>query len=526
MLFEKSFFPTPEALVEQMLAKISWKEVHTVLEPSAGKGNIVDVIRRKERENGVDIDIDCIEINPELRATLNGKGYRVVHDDFLTYPEDYKRYDLIVMNPPFNHGADVDHLLKALHIQRDGGAVVSLLNAAVLKWPNTNKKLELKDRLEELGASIEYIKDGFVDAENECPIEVALVKVMIPQKEYRSEFMERLQKKHYAECKQDCSAVASADFFENLVESYQMELESGIALIKEYLGLLPYMESMAGQNCDRILELKVKDKPLTINNFVRKVRFKYWSALFANNKFTDRMTEGMKNELYGKMSELLEYDFSTFNIRNIMIEMSQMFNAGVKESVLKLFDELTIQYTYAPELSKNRHYYNGWTTNKAYYINKKVVIPHCDAWPYSYYFPNTYYISRRFEDMVKCLDFLTGNVHDPYEVDSILRDAREKEKTKNIRFRYFDLTFYKKGTAHLTFTDEYALCALNIMGSQGRGWLPPSFGKKAYSEMSKEEQAVINSFDGGKEVYAEVFLNKDKYHIEDCSFMVESKKEV
>lgn len=50
----------------------------------------------------------------------------------------------------------------------------------------------------------------------------------------------------------------------------------------------------------------------------------------------------------------------------------------------------------------------------------------------------------------------------------------------------------------------------NIFAAQKRGWLPPSYGKAAYSNMSVEEQAVIDSFQGEK-AYQEVMANKQYY---------------
>ena len=39
------FYPTPRSVARKMLAKITNKEAKYYLEPSAGKGNIADVIR-------------------------------------------------------------------------------------------------------------------------------------------------------------------------------------------------------------------------------------------------------------------------------------------------------------------------------------------------------------------------------------------------------------------------------------------------------------------------------------------------
>ena len=46
--------------------------------------------------------------------------------------------------------------------------------------------------------------------------------------------------------------------------------------------------------------------------------------------------------------------------------------------MLKIFDEFSIKYNYS-DFATNIHYYNGWKTNKAYKINKKVILPYA-AW--------------------------------------------------------------------------------------------------------------------------------------------------
>ncbi|MEG0996696.1 MAG: hypothetical protein RSH26_07020, partial [Clostridia bacterium] len=123
---QKNFYPTPEGLAQELLSGIEWDNVSTVLEPSAGKGDLVREIIAKLKNSrrgwhgrdDEDFDIDCVEIDPNLRHILTGKKLRVVHDDFLTM-RTYKRYNVIAMNPPFDRGAE--HLLKALEMQENGG---------------------------------------------------------------------------------------------------------------------------------------------------------------------------------------------------------------------------------------------------------------------------------------------------------------------------------------------------------------------------------------------------------------------
>ena len=84
--FERAeFYPTPKELAEKMLRTVDWNRVNCVLEPSAGKGDLVDEIKaaygQKARESSSDLNVDCIEIDSNLQHILRGKGYRVIHDD-------------------------------------------------------------------------------------------------------------------------------------------------------------------------------------------------------------------------------------------------------------------------------------------------------------------------------------------------------------------------------------------------------------------------------------------------------------
>ena len=54
--------------------------------------------------------------------------------------------------------------------------------------------------------------------------------------------------------------------------------------------------------------------------------------------------------------------------------MSKNLVRGIEDCIIELFDKLSHQYTYSDEFSNNIHYYNGWKTNKAWYINKKVIL--------------------------------------------------------------------------------------------------------------------------------------------------------
>lgn len=232
----KELYPTPESVVEKMLDGVNLNYVKTVLEPSAGKGDIVKSVKNHAKDN-YEIDIDCVELDPDLRHLLKGSGMRVVGDDFLTY-HTMKQYDLIIMNPPFSEGDK--HLTKALEMQKaSGGAVIALVNAETIKNPYTNLRKELVDTIDAAQGTIEYLQYAFSEAERQADVEVALVKVKFPKPERISSIMDKLQKAKVMEEKKQTTKeyLADNDFIKAIVDQYDMEIAAGVKLIEEYKAL-------------------------------------------------------------------------------------------------------------------------------------------------------------------------------------------------------------------------------------------------------------------------------------------------
>lgn len=531
----KDFYPTPENIIDKMVAGLDFTFIQSVLEPSAGSGNIIDYLKKlEERTNRygykkMSLDIDCIEIDKDLQHILKGKKFRVVHNDFLTY-DTMKEYDLIVANFPFSNGCK--HLLKALEMQqRNGGAIICLLNAETLKNQCTNDRITLVRLLEEYGADIQYIQDAFTDAERKTSVEIALVKVQLPAVEKQSFILDGLQKaregREYTET--ESTYLAENDFLKAIVNQYKMEVEAGKKLIKEYHGMQSFILSEFGKDketgetiqtggCILSLDLSSnRDKwhnALSVNGFIQEVRKKYWKALFSNQQFIGQLTDNLQREYHNKIEKLKDYDFSIYNICQIKIDMTKKVVKGVEDTIISLFEELSNKHHYYDKMSKNIHYYNGWKTNKAYIINKKVIIPLNGYYDMSYswgrFYPTRYDVVAKLQDMEKCFNYLDGGLTEAVDLKESLQFAEEYEETKNIQLKYFTVTFYKKGTCHITFTNDELLKKFNIFGAQHKGWLPPCYGKKAYNDMTTEEKTVVNEFEGETE-YNKVMRNTGYY---------------
>lgn len=117
------YFPTPEPLGFKM---VEWADIKTgdeVLEPSAGHGAIARFFPELAGRT-------LVEPSQELasRAALASPGANVLNERF----EDLyigRKYDAIVMNPPFGVGGKtaIEHLEKATRHLRNGGRVVALI---------------------------------------------------------------------------------------------------------------------------------------------------------------------------------------------------------------------------------------------------------------------------------------------------------------------------------------------------------------------------------------------------------------
>ncbi len=127
-----SIRPTPAALADDLVRRADIRQGHTILEPSAGTGNLV---RACMKADGC-ARVTAVEIAPALWHQLQerfGRGNyncTVLNADFLAFKWcDLVggKVDRVVMNPPFANGADVAHVLHARTFLKPGGRLVAIV---------------------------------------------------------------------------------------------------------------------------------------------------------------------------------------------------------------------------------------------------------------------------------------------------------------------------------------------------------------------------------------------------------------
>lgn len=121
-------YPTPPELAARMAALAEIEEGDTVLEPSAGTGNLVQAALDAGAES-----VEAVEISPQLcrrlRARFAQDSVFVREGDFLEIDPDGEnedRFDVVLMNPPFGNAADITHIKRAMKRLKPEGWVVAL----------------------------------------------------------------------------------------------------------------------------------------------------------------------------------------------------------------------------------------------------------------------------------------------------------------------------------------------------------------------------------------------------------------
>lgn len=101
------YTPAPLAAAIVKWALSDGYDASDVLEPSAGRG----ALAHATREAGC--DVTCVDIDAFNAQHLADAGFRSIHGNFLTW-QPGERFDLAIMNPPFENGATESHIMHAL----------------------------------------------------------------------------------------------------------------------------------------------------------------------------------------------------------------------------------------------------------------------------------------------------------------------------------------------------------------------------------------------------------------------------
>jgi hypothetical protein len=452
------FYPTPPDLAHRMLRKLTLtyerQSSVTLLEPSAGKGDLLDValarygVYDKQRTQA---RMYAIEKVPDLRAALTGKGYSVIGTDFLAFEEPY-HFDYVVMNPPFSAGAA--HLLKAWEVVAAGGEIVCLLNAETVRNPRDEKRRAVCDLIGRYG-TVEYIADAFAQAERRTRVEVALVHLKKPAAETVFDFQHLRHEDDVVMDENAGSAIEQHDAIRAYVRSYETARAALVGLNQYTRTLHLHVTAvLPGQHQNGLIGQVAREYrgEFTLNQRLADLKTSYWGMVFARLGVGKRATSKFREDFQKFVAANNQLAFTEANIIEVLSLIVDQQQDMIMSSLLGVHEKIT-----------RHHYYDelrgrGWKTNKSWKVPPKFIIP----------MYREYETREFFDDLDRLCCYLSGKrFEDITPITAITERHLYGARADKLETTFFHVQTYLKGTAHLTWKDKKLLEEFNRLAADG-----------------------------------------------------------
>lgn len=485
-MFDKNFYPTPDILIEKMVKGLFFRTGTKILEPSAGKGDILDYIQTKHSIKSS--ALFCIEKNTDLQGILRSKGYKLIDSNFLEYKCE-TTFNFIIMNPPFDH-AD-KHLLKALEVS-NGAEIRCLYPTESISNPYSKERKLVIELIDKHNGTVENLGSCFIDSERATNVRVSLIS--IPKREVKKqfEFANFTSDTAFTMADLETNALESTDVLESIVHRYTKAKEVFVEFLKKKQELEFYTKGLIARDINNIIkETDNSNYDTFFEGFVGELKSSCWKSILEKTKIETLITNKVRKDFNVLIDEQRNLAFTRDNIESLLsLLMSNQGNIMLN-CVLDVFDFLTEYH------EDNRIYFEGWKTNKSWKVTKRVIVPSVfsskDVLEFSYYAN-----SDKITDIEKALCFVSGKKYEGIKHNTIreLVTSREKELVthkdkwgkeysyyENVRkylaigvwhdSEFFKFKGFKKGTLHLEFKDKDVYEKFNKLACQGKSWLPP-----------------------------------------------------
>lgn len=490
-MFDKEFYPTPPEVIAQMLRHADIKRDNYILEPSAGKGDILDYISKVNRQYDTP-KLYAIEQHPELRMILNEKNYKVIGDDFLEYNSDM-HFDYIIMNPPFSNGDE--HLLKAWDILHTG-TIVCLLNSETVRNPHTKRRKLLNGIIADNGEVYELGR-AFDTAGRKTNVEVSMV-VLKKVGDDRFKFDIKYEKEQKMTLDEETlnNQIATNDVIANLVSFYDISKETVTEFLKAFQKIKFYTDPLIVKNYNEerdilIDTLNCANTNEAYNHFIEELKKRAWYKVLDQPSINKFVTSKVREDLSEYIRQKGDMDFTQRNIKNIITELMLNKENIFFECVVDTFDKMC-------SFDKNNQVHiEGWKTNSAYKVNKRVIMPYYISYSNNGSWHSWNLDYRRgftIDDIDKAMCLIDGKdfakMHGTREAiesqfNIIKTDGYDNGCNNKGESAYFNFKFFKKGTLHLQFKDDKLWEQFNIMAAQGKQWIGTEDHVEDYKRLLK-----------------------------------------
>ncbi len=465
-MFNSEFYPTPDHVIERMIAGLDLNGKN-VLEPSAGAGHIVDVLK------SYGANVKACERHPDLAKIVESKCHLIENDFFKLKDDQIVQMDFIIMNPPFSN-AD-KHILHAWEIAPAGCEIIALCNYETVVNHYSRHRNQLYQVVKNYGFA-EELGEVFSTAERKTNVNIGMIKLFKP------------------------SANNSFDGYFDMDDDVEENQYNGIMpynvirdVVQRYVGACRLFDSVAenavkmndliGQfNTGKIVfALRQDEKEQSVADFKKELQKQCWLWVFNKMNMQKYLTESLKKEVNLFVEKQQNVPFTMKNVYKMIELVVGTHGSRMEKAMVEIFDKLTMHY------HENRYAVEGWKTNSHYLVNKKFILEYVAEHNWGNGKPAIRYNGNadKMNDLHKALCYLTATQYDAENTLQKLFDGVSyKDNTKIYDYKewgvwydwsFFKVKVFKKSTMHVQFKDDKVWELFNRAVAKAKGYpLPES----------------------------------------------------
>ena len=278
------------------------------------------------------------------------------------------------------------------------------------------------------------------------------------------------------------SEVATRDTVGNLVAQYGRcrELFVQIAhLAQELAHYAGPLGTDGGETVGEALKELMLEKPTrraqedAYNRFVRSLKKSAWREVLRLTDVRNLASHGVQKEIDRLLESNERMAFSEENVYAFVESIFLNRGAILQQCVVEAFDLMTRYY------DENRVPVEGWKTNDAWKVNRRVVLPRVVSVTFSGSGYLSYGNSRQnLNDIDRAMAFLEGKKLESVPCTAVraleghLKACGDDFSGVLFESTYFEMRCYKKGTLHMYFKDKELWERFNLTAARGKNWLP------------------------------------------------------
>lgn len=487
-MFNSNFYPTPKEVIEKMLLGADvYNKV--ILEPSAGKGDIVDFLQ----ENGAKEVIAC-EANHDLAKVVSSKC-NLLKEDFLEVQSDeVSHLDMIIMNPPFSD--DCKHILHAFEVAPGGCEIIALCNYETVRNAYSESRRLLSEIIE-FNGRYEDFGNCFGSAERNTDVRVACVYLFKP-KTGEDEFADFFDMEE--ELGPDKEGVVRYDYVQDIVSRYvgAVKLFDDVMKASERINALTAPINRHGIKFGAYKHGEnYGNENITRDYFAKDLQKRAWRKLFDDMNMDKYLTKGVRETINSFVEKQENVPFKVSNIYRMVEMIVGTHGSRMGQVLIEAFDMIC---SFSAENSTAGE---KWKTNSDYMINKKFIVP--GVCEYDARYPSgsvkIRYSSNRdkVDDLNRAMCILTGtryeDIQNLYSFVGNITGAKDTYENRQMglvlpmrwgewyEWGFFKIRGYKKGTMHFQFLDDSVWERFNIEVAKAKGWQLPKGRKRKKGEV-------------------------------------------